>query len=99
LHSGTQLQQSDSVPFLHERPQVRKSAAAQEYQAAKEAASGPERQKVLAGLFGLYPRPDDTKVIAANRNALAAAQGGSAPSSGSNGAWWAPSGSSKPWWQ
>jgi hypothetical protein len=73
LHNGTTLQQSDSIPFIHERPQVKKTAAAQKYQAAKEAALGPSSQQILAGLLGLFPKPDDTGVIAANQNAKVAA--------------------------
>ncbi len=64
LHDGTTLQQSDSIPFLHDRPLTRKSAAGQAYQAAKQAALGPNDQRMLADSLGLYPKPDDRGVIA-----------------------------------
>jgi hypothetical protein len=63
LRFGTHSQQADSIPFLHERPAVKKTAAAQAYQAAKEAANGPNTQRMLAGMLGLYPKPDDSRVI------------------------------------
>jgi hypothetical protein len=67
LHFGTKQQQSDSIPLLHERPAVKQTKAAQAYQAAKEQASGPLDQKILAGLLGLVPKPDDSGVIAAHK--------------------------------
>jgi hypothetical protein len=73
LHNGTTLQQEDSVPFLHDRPQVKKTAAARQYQAAKQKALGPDRQRLLAGIFGLYPKPDDLGVIAGEANKKVAA--------------------------
>jgi hypothetical protein len=75
IHNGTKLQQSDSVPFLHDRPQTKKTAAAQAYQAAKEQALGPNSQKIIASLFGLYPKPDDVSVVAQHQNAITAAKG------------------------
>jgi uncharacterized membrane protein YgcG len=106
LHDGTQLQQSDSVPFVHEDPLTHKSVAGQAYQAAKQAASGPASQKVLASALGLYPRPDDIQVIAQHQMALKAskAAGGSSSSSGgwgggssTSGGWGGSSSSSGGW--
>lgn len=76
-HNGMASQNADSIPWIHERPTVRKTASSQAYQAAKEAASGPLAQKMLAGLIGAYPKPDDTAVIAQHRAATAAGGAGS----------------------
>jgi hypothetical protein len=80
LHFGTQLQQPDSIPFIHQRPETRKSAAGQAYLQQKEQALGPLHDLVLASLLGLYPKPDDSAVIAQH-----AAQAASKASSSSGG--------------
>jgi hypothetical protein len=61
---GTRQQESDSVPLIHPDAATRKTAAAQAYMQAKEQANGPEFDKVMSGLLGLWPKPDDSKVIA-----------------------------------
>jgi len=63
---GTAPQQDDSIPFLHERPDLKKDATAQAYQAAKIKAGGNLTQRQLASVFGLWPKPDNSQVIAAN---------------------------------
>lgn len=100
LHDGTQMQQSDSIPFIHDRPKVAKSETAAAYQAAKEAASGPINQKMLAGLVGLYPKPDNTGVVAAHQNQAAASKAARASDSwiGSSSAGSSGGGSSSNWW-
>jgi hypothetical protein len=64
---GLGPQQSDSVPWLHERPKAYKAKATQEYEAAKTKARGPLKQYLLGTTLGLYPKPDDAQVIAANQ--------------------------------
>jgi hypothetical protein len=75
LAFGTQLQNPDSVPFLHPSPETRKSAAGQAYLQAKEQALGPLHDLILGSLLGLYPKPDDSRVIA--QHAAAKKAGGS----------------------
>ena len=75
LHFGTKLQNPDSIPFIHERPETRKSKAGKAYLAAKEQALGPLHDMVLSSLLGLYPKPDDSRVIAQHAAALAAHKG------------------------
>ena len=79
LRFGTKPQTPESIPFLHERAKVYaptssgKPSKAAQYAAAKAKALGPEQQRLLAGALGVYPKPDDSIVIAGNRNAKAAA--------------------------
>jgi hypothetical protein len=112
LRFGTKPQTPESIPLLHERAYKPKSKSAQQYALAKAQAAGPEQQKLLAGLLGLYPKPDDIREIAAHQPAIVKAaakarkaSGGSGffepPSSGaakapSSSGFFAPSTSSKP---
>jgi hypothetical protein len=88
---GTAPQKDDSIPLLHERPDIKKSGSAQAYQQAKIKAGGNVTQRQLASAFGLWPKPDNSKVIAQNilarqaAKARAAAGGGSTSSFGSGG--------------
>jgi hypothetical protein len=64
---GTAPQKDDSIPLLHERPDIKKTAAAQAYQQAKIKAGGNLTQRQLAAALGLWPKPDTSQVIAAER--------------------------------
>lgn len=63
---GLGPQQSDSIPWLHERPKTYKAPGTAAYEAAKEQARGPLKDYLLGTTLGLYPKPDDSRVIAAN---------------------------------
>jgi hypothetical protein len=85
LHFGTQLQQADSIPFIHERPETRKSAAGQAYLQAKEAALGPLFDKILGGMLGLYPKPDDSRVVTQHAATAAAKKAAAATKKATSG--------------
>lgn len=80
-HFGLSPQQTDSVPFLHERPQTYKTATSEQYQAAKTDARGPLGPYLLGSAIPFFPKPDDSRVIAEH----AAAKGGSSGSSSGGG--------------
>src|SRR2546421_424779 len=64
VHYGLRAQQPDSIPFVHERPRNFKTQKSQDYQAAKQAARGPLGQYLLSSGLGVFPKPDDARVIA-----------------------------------
>jgi hypothetical protein len=86
LHFGGKLQQPDSMPFIHERPQTRKSAGGQAYLAAKQAALEPMWQRLLGGFTGVYPQPSNLRVVTQHANQLAASKANSAAKKGALGA-------------
>ena len=64
---GLGPQQSDSIPWLHERAKSFKTPESKAYEAAKTQARGPYSQYMLGTTLGLYPKPDTSQVIAANQ--------------------------------
>jgi hypothetical protein len=64
---GLGPQQSDSIPWLHERPKTFKTPESKAYEAAKTQARGPYEQYLLGTSFPFYPKPDTSQIIAANQ--------------------------------
>jgi uncharacterized membrane protein YgcG len=91
LHFDNKEQDADSIPFLHERPHNPKTAAAQAYTAAKNAASGNGIDRALSELFPV-PRHDDSIVVAAHHG-----QKGKRSPRGSAGSWGGGSSSAGSW--
>jgi hypothetical protein len=94
LRFGSKPQTPESIPFLHERAKTFKSAKAQQYAQAKAKASGPDTQRLIAGLLGAYPKPDDIREVAGHQvaatqaTARAAAKRAAKAKGGSGGNPW-----------